>query len=362
MLDISARYRHRHDISRFINLPTIGQFALVEDHKNAIFIFNSRLGKHVATINTESAPIAIACVPGRDKDFLVTSGADMTLSTFSLDDPNPKRKYKVQSTWATPGVQMALAYAKDSRLLYSGATNGNLYSWNMQKRALVNTMSGHSDIVMNLIILEKLNNIATASLDKTLGIWDSHTNEEILRLSGHKKGVFDLSYSPDYRLLFSCGFEHDACVWSPFVKNLVYRLKGHHASLVGVQSVAHSPEIITADTSGVFKLWDIRNFQCVQTFAANLSGHDTKDSSKLTCFLHTKLPSANSLQREDDSRIYAASKMLFAFDQARVVHEATTDYSNVFYVTWIPETLQIVTVSVKNVIVWDALLGSKKFT
>ncbi len=28
-LDASAHYRHRHDISRFVNLPTLGQFAMV---------------------------------------------------------------------------------------------------------------------------------------------------------------------------------------------------------------------------------------------------------------------------------------------------------------------------------------------
>lgn len=320
------------------------------------------MGKHIATIATDSSPISIECVPDKDKEFLVTSGADMTLSTYSLEDPNPKRRYKVQSTWATPAVQMALAYAKDSNILYSGATNGNIYSWNVQKRNLLTTLTGHSDIVMNLIVLQKLNNVASASLDKTLGIWDSHTNEEILRLYGHKKGVFDLTYSPDYRLIFSCGFEHDACVWSPFVKSLVYRLKGHHSSLVGVQTVANTPELITADTSGVFKLWDIRNFQCVQTFSANLSGQELKDSSKLNCFFHTKLPSTNALQKEDDSRVFAASKMLFSYDQARVVHEATTDYTNVFWIDWNESNSVIITASEYNVIVWDALIGSRTFT
>lgn len=222
-LDIGAKYRHRHDISRFVNLPTLGQFAMVEDHKNAIFVFNSRFGKHITTINTDSAPIAIETIPDKERQLLVTSGADMTLSTFSLDDPNPKRKYKVNSTWATPGVQMAVAYSKDSNVLYSGATNGNIYSWNWQKRSLLSAMPGHNDIVMNLIVLKKLNNVASASLDKTLGVWDSHTNEQILKLVGHKKGVFDLCYNPSYRLIFSCGFEHDACVWSPFVNSMVYR-------------------------------------------------------------------------------------------------------------------------------------------
>eukprot|EP01039_Chlorochromonas_danica_P004668 gene4668-5114_t len=360
-LDASAKYRHRHDISKFVNIPSIGQFAMVEDHKNAIFVFNSRLGKHVATITTEAAPISIESIPDKDKQLVVTSGADMTLATYSLDDPNPKRRYKVHSTWATPGVQMALAYSRDSSVLYSGATNGNIYSWNWQQRSLLTTLAGHTDIVMNLIVLQKLNNIASASLDKTLGIWDSHTNEQILKLVGHRKGVFDLTYNPSYRLIFSCGFEHDACVWSPFVNSMVYRLKGHHASLVGVQTVENSPEVITADTSGVFKLWDVRNFQCVQTFSVNLNGQDSKDNSKLTCFFHTKLPSSNTFQREDDSRVYAASKMLFSFDQARVVHEATTDYTNVFWVSFNEGNCCIITASDYNVIVWDALVGSKKF-
>jgi hypothetical protein len=154
ILDPSAHYRHRHDISRFVQIPSLAQFAIVEDHKPAIFVFNSRIGKHVATISTESPPIAIENIQQKDKCSLVTSGADMTLSTYSLDDANPKRRYKVQTSWATPGVQMALAYASESRLLDSGATNGNIYSWNVHERSLVTTLSGHSDIVMNLIVLQ----------------------------------------------------------------------------------------------------------------------------------------------------------------------------------------------------------------
>lgn len=210
---------------------------------------------------------------------------------------------------------------------------------------------------MKLIVLQKLNNIASASLDKTVAVWDSHTNECLLKLEGHKKGVFDLTYNPNYRLMVSCGFEHDACVWSPFVKSLVYRLKGHHASLIGCQSVENSPEVLTADTSGTFKLWDVRNFQCIQTF----TGKELKPGSRMGCFFHAKLPSRNSMQKEDDSRIYAASKNIFSFDQARVVHEATTDYTNVTWIGWVEESCSIITASKNNVIVWDALVGSKKF-
>lgn len=291
----------------------------------------------------------------------MATGADMTISTYSLDDPNPNRRYQHLSSWASPGVQMTLAYQQESKLLYSGATNGNIYSWKINERNLMSTLHGHSDIVMSLCNLPRLNNVASASLDKTICIWDSYTNERVLRLHGHKKGIFDLTYSSEYRLLVSCGFEHEAFVWSPFVHTMMGRLKGHHASLVGCVAVEGTPELITGDTSGVFKLWDLRNYNCVQTFSTNLSytGHKDDISSKMACFIHTTFPSRNHTQIETDSRIYAASKRLSAFDQDRVVHEVTSDKLNIFWMDWNVEKLVIFTASERNITMWDALMGSK---
>ncbi len=65
------------------------------------------------------------------------------------------------------------------------------------------------------------------------------------------------------------------------------------------------------------------------------------------------------MQREDDSRVYAASKSIFSFDQVREVHEATTDKLGVLWVGWNAAQSQIITVSERNVITWDALMGSK---
>jgi hypothetical protein len=67
----------------------------------------------------------------------------------------------------------------------------------------------------------------------------------------------------------------------------IFRLKGHHSSLVGIEAIEGSPQIITADVQGVFKLWDMRTFECVQTF----SGSDP--SPELASF--TAVPSFNQI-------------------------------------------------------------------
>ena len=362
-LDPSADYRHRNDISRIINLPNLNQFAMLEDNKRSIFLFNSRLGKHVATVQTDAAPIAMTPLGSGDKgkNLVVASFSDMTMASYNFES-GPSTRYLPTSTWATPGVQMALAYLPANNLLYSGATNGDVYSWRPSDRRMISTLAGHTDICMSLCILKKLNYLASASLDKTISIWDSYTNERLLHLQGHRKGILDMSYSAEYRLLVSCGFEHDALVWSPFVKNLVYRLRGHHGALIGVKCVENTPELITADVHGVFKLWDVRKFECVQTFAANLSGTESKDNSKLCCFEYCKLKPRDARQKEDDCRIYCASKQVLSFDQTRVVHVATTDKAIVFQIFWVQESCSFITVSERNVIVWDALIGSKVVT
>ncbi len=361
-LDASADYRHRNDISRIVNLPQMNQFALMEDNKRSIFLFNNRLGKHVATVQTDAAPIAMTPLEAGDKgkNLVVASFSDMTMATYNFES-GPSTRYQPTSTWATPGVQMALAYLPANKLLYSGATNGDVYSWRVGDRKMVSTLAGHTDICMSLCVLKKLNYLASASLDKTISVWDSYTNERLLHLHGHKKGILDLTYSPEYRLLVSCGFEHDALVWSPFVKNLVYRLRGHHGALIGVHAVENTPELITADVHGVFKLWDVRKFDCVQTFSANLSGTENKDNSRLCCFEYCKLKPRDARQKEYDSRIYCASKQVLSFDQARVVHAATTDKAVIFQIFWVQESCSFITVSERNVIVWDALIGSKQF-
>jgi hypothetical protein len=45
----------------------------------------------------------------------------------------------------------------------------------------------------------------------------------------------------------------------------VCRCQGHAFPLVSCQAVADSPELITADVSGMVRVWDVRTFQCVQS-------------------------------------------------------------------------------------------------
>jgi hypothetical protein len=362
VLDPAALTRHRNEYSALKPIPCLLNFAAIEDHRNAIFIYNSRNGALVTTLTTDATPLAIENIENventHEKNMLVCATTDMLLTFYTTDDPVPAKRYQRITQTPTIGTQMSLAYMPANEHLYTGGSNGNIYAYRIREKTLAATLKCHSDIVMKLLPLSAINNLIAASLDTSISVWDTYTHTELLTLRGHNKGVFSLSYNPDFRLLVSSGFDHDALVWSPFVKSLVYRLKGHNASLIGCQCIEDTPEIVTADIDGVFKLWDIRNFQCVQTFTPNDYISKGKGGAKLNAFFHTRLPSTSPLQKEDDARIYACTKKLIAFDQLRVVSEATTDFRTVLWIEWNGETSVFLTASEKNLIIWDALQGS----
>ena len=88
-----------------------------------------------------------------------------------------------------------------------------------------------------------------------------------------------------------------------FIKNLICRLQGHTSSLVGVEFIENTPEIITASEDGVVKIWDIRNFSCVQTL--NTFEDDVSDGEgHLSSFTYAG----------KHKRIVAGSRSLHFFD------------------------------------------------
>lgn len=352
-LDPGMRQFRRNNISCLLPLPSMSSFAVIEEHKKAISIYHASNGSHIATIQTDAVPLAIEVM---ESNTIIAACSDLEIVTHQQ---LANKRFQKQAAWATPEAQMCLAWMAPNETVYSGAISGNIYCWQTNDRSLLSTMPEHTDICMKLLALDQLDNLISASLDTTIGVWDTYTNNVIHKLRGHHKGIFDLSYNPDYRLLFTCGFDHDAFVWSPFVNSLVFKLKGHHSSLVGVHSVDNSPEVITADEDGVFKLWDVRTFQCVQTFFNTSTIDSDEPSEHLCCFLHQQIHTSGLGSDVGESRIYAASRRIHSFDQRRVVQARTTDFTNVTWMNFNSESLALITISNRNLIVWDVLLGSK---
>jgi WD40 repeat protein len=115
-------------------------------------------------------------------------------------------------------------------------------------------------------------------------MWDLTTARRKHSLTGHARGVYSLTYNSEFHCLISGGFDHDALIFNPYYAQCIGRLKGHRDSLVRVQTVPGTPQIVTADVSGFVKIWDVRTFGCVQTLALEDERDSEARSAELTSF------------------------------------------------------------------------------
>lgn len=260
--------------------------------------------------------------------------------------------------WPASEVQLSLLWIEKHNLLYSGSRDGVVQAWNIQERREEKIddrpMIGHSDMIMDLHYLNSIDTMASASLDTNICIWDLYTGRRQHVLRGHRLGVSSLTYCADRRMLVSAGFDHEALVWSPFGASQIFSLKGHMTSLVGVEMVGDprtSNQILTVDSDGVQKIWDMRKFQCLQTVE--------------TSFKHTSafayVPAIKAGSRKRTAGVVTATKMLHVFKQENATGQgllSRTDDKPVNHVL-ICDT-NVLTVADRSIKVWDLFHGDLK--
>lgn len=272
--------------------------------------------------------------------------------------------------------QTALKWSVEHGFLYSGGMDGIVRFWHMEYGDKNGFMKDqHRDVVSSLEMVPKLDMLASGSLDADIRFWDLTRGSTRKTLSGHKKGIVSLSYSDEYRFLLSGSFDHTMCIWSPFADRLVFRLTGHNSPICSAQFLTNTPQVVSVDLDGWIKVWDIRNFQCVDTY------HSISDVCSFTAAepLHQRLFIASA----QSVLIFYLSFLLFlqivSFDQEvagndyNVINEtekenqpivplvqASTFANSDIISVYNPFHLSFATASGKDIKFWDALNGKQQ--
>ncbi|OQR91657.1 hypothetical protein ACHHYP_04492 [Achlya hypogyna] len=279
--------KHSSGIDRMYYFSANDKLALCEYGGHSLKIYNSRCELLKALKSPEGF---VLCAEYADKlSQYVVASSDLQLRFY--DDTS----YRLIKSCHTPTSQNCLRWYPQTNVLFSGSASGIIYAWDADKMEERHHMGGigrdgklltrsHDGIVLDLLNLESLETLASASMDKSIRLWDVNTGKHKQQLDGHMKGVRALAYSSEYRFLVSAGFDFDALVWNPYV-------------------------------------WDIRNFACMQTFMAeNVNIGEVKAFASLT----------------SQKRIVAGGKRMTTFDYEKLRNPKLTDDYPVFMVLYNP--------------------------
>lgn len=181
-----------------------------------------------------------------DGDVLSTGGFDGSLATWQLPagDPVATSDGHEQSvncgTHATTGE------------LVTGSTDGNLGRWSLPDLSASGMHMSHTGTVAGLAAHPDAPQVASASYDATVQVWDLESPSDVTVLEGHEKNVTTVAFVDEW--LVSGGLGETALVWSLDTADRVAALPDHGAAVVAVAAADGS--CWTAGYDGRLREWD----------------------------------------------------------------------------------------------------------
>lgn len=129
-------------------------------------------------------------------------------------------------------------------------------------------LSGHKGAVLDLHFSADGDLIFSASSDKSIMIWDSHTGARIKKLAAHQSIVNCCHPSRRSQLLCSAGDDCNVRLWDVRKRGLVSYYKDNY-QITGITFNDSSDQIIFAGIDNVLKVYDLRKNDILYT----MSGH-----------------------------------------------------------------------------------------
>ena len=188
--------------------------------------------------------------------------------------------------------------------------------------------------------------IASASVDKTIIIWDAHNGKLLKTLNGHTDSVIDVDFCKDGLRLVSTSIDMSICIWNIKTGELIQRFEGRG---FGANSVCFNPDgnfILYSGWNRKVNIIDAQTGELIQSFSSECS-------------------SVYSAIYSPDGRLVASASddkkiRVWNVEKNELVYELighTGDYSGFVTFSYDGSLIASIFVSDDTIRIWDILTG-----
>ncbi|XP_066253484.1 coatomer subunit beta' [Euwallacea similis] len=252
-LDIKRKLTARSDRVKCVDLHPTEPWMLCSLYSGIVNVFNLENQQLLKTFEVCDLPVRAAKFVPR-KNWIVTGSDDMQLRVFNYNTLERVHKFEAHSDYLR-----CIVIHPTQPFVLTSSDDMFIKLWNWDKAWVCQQVfEGHSHYIMQIAINPKDNNtFASASLDRTLKVWQLGSPTANFTLEGHEKGVncVDYYHGGDKPYLISGADDRLVKIWDYQNKTCVQTLEGHGDNVTAVCFHPELPVVLTGSEDGTVRVW-----------------------------------------------------------------------------------------------------------
>jgi WD40 repeat protein len=173
------------------------------------------------------------------------------------------------------GPVNSVAFTGDSTQLASASCDRTVKIWDASSGKCLQTLEGHIGWVNSVAFTGDSTQLASASGDRTVKIWDASSGKCLQTLGGHSGRVNSVAFTGDSTRLASASDDWTVKIWNASSGKCLQTLEGHSGPVNSVAFTGDSTRLASASYDWTVKIWDASSGKCLQT----LGGHSGQVNS-----------------------------------------------------------------------------------
>jgi len=262
-LDLKRRLTARSDRVKCVDLHPNEPWMLASLYNGNVHLWNYENQTLVKTFEVCDIPVR-ACKFIPRKNWMVTGSDDMSIRVFNYNTLERVHIFEAHSDYVR-----SIAVHPTQPFVLTSSDDMTIKLWNWDRNwACQQVFEGHTHYVMQIVINPKDNNtFASASLDRTVKVWQLGSATPNFTLEGHEKGVncVDYYHGGDKPYIISGADDRLVKLWDYQNKTCVQSLEGHAQNISSVTFHPELPIILTGSEDGTVRIWHANTYRLENT-------------------------------------------------------------------------------------------------
>jgi len=262
-LDIKRKLSARSDRVKSVDLHPSEPWMLASLYNGNLHIWNFESQQLIKSFEVCDLPVRTAKFVAR-KNWVISGSDDMHVRVFNYNTLERVHQFEAHSDYLR-----SIAIHPTQPFILTSSDDMLIKLWNWDKSwTCTQVFEGHTHYVMQIVINPKDNNqFASASLDRTVKVWQLGSATPNFTLEGHEKGANCVDYYcwGDKPYLISGADDRLVKIWDYQNKMCVQTLEGHAQNVATVSFHPTLPIILTGSEDGTVRIWHANTYRLEST-------------------------------------------------------------------------------------------------